>query len=243
MSMYKDKYFTAIVLAAGKGSRMHSDIPKQYMKILGKEVLFYSLKVFQDSEVDNIVLVTRNEDIPFCKNEIVVKYGFNKVTDIIEGGSERYWSVRNGLECAKGSDYVLIHDGARPCINTNMIMRSMAEVILCGACTVGVPVKDTIKVVDESNIGIDTPDRSTLWQVQTPQSFGYNDLMSAYQKLQQYYSLKNTTEQGDSINITDDTMIMERYSNKKSKLIMGDYRNIKITTPEDILIAENYLNN
>ena len=241
--MYKDKYFTAIVLAAGKGSRMHSDIPKQYMKILDKEVLFYSLKAFQDSEVDKIVLVTRNEDISFCKNEIVLKYGFNKVSDIIEGGSERYWSVRNGLECAKGSDYVLIHDGARPCVDNDIIMRSMDEVILYGACTVGVPVKDTIKVVDDNNIGIDTPDRNTLWQVQTPQSFDYNELMSAYEKLQHDYSLKSQIEQDNSFNITDDTMIMEQYSNKKSKLIMGDYRNIKITTPEDILIAENYLNN
>lgn len=231
--MYRNKIFTAIVLAAGKGSRMQSDIPKQYMKILGKEVLFYSLKVFQESAIDKIVLVTRKEDISFCKSEIIEKYGFTKVTDIIEGGSERYWSVKNGLNCAKGSDYVLIHDAARPCINQKIINDSMDEVIRCGVCTVGVPVKDTIKIVDNNNYGIDTPDRNSLWQVQTPQSFDYIDLMTAYEKMQQH----------SSINITDDTMIMERFIGKKSKLIMGDYRNIKITTSEDILIAENFLSN
>ena len=155
------------------------------------------------------------------------------MTDVIAGGDERYLSVKNGLELAAGTDYVMIHDGARPCIDQDMIRRSMDEVIKCGACTVGVPAKDTIKVVDKDNFGIDTPDRNTLWQVQTPQSFMYNDLINAYELMQK----------DSSTMITDDTMIMEKYLNKKSRLIMGDYRNIKITTPEDILIAELLLKN
>lgn len=231
--MYQDKVFTAIVLAAGKGSRMHSDIPKQYMKLHGKEVIYYSLRAFQESNVDNVILVTRQEDISFCKNDIVDKYGFTKVRNVIAGGDERYWSVMKGLESAAGTDYVLIHDGARPFISQEMIRNSMEEVVKCGACTLGVPAKDTIKVVDKDNYGIDTPDRRTLWQVQTPQSFSYNELLKAYEKMK----LDNSSA------ITDDTMIMEIYMNKKSKLIMGDYRNIKITTPEDIFILEIFLKN
>ncbi len=231
--MYNNKHFTAIVLSAGKGSRMHSDIPKQYMKLNGKEVIYYSLNVFQKSQVDDIILVSGEDDIEYCRRDIVEKYVFNKVINVVAGGSERYWSVRNGLDACKETDYVLIHDGARPCIDNNMIMRLMDEVILHDACTVGVPAKDTIKVVDEDNYGIGTPDRKTLWQVQTPQGFLYTDIKNAYEKM----------ENDSESNITDDTMIVERYLGKKSKLIFGDYKNVKITTPEDIMVVENFLKN
>lgn len=229
--MLQDKHFTAIVLAAGKGSRMHSDTPKQYMLLCGKEVLYYSLKEFQESPVDDIILVTREEDISYCEKDLVERYHFDKVSKVIAGGDERYWSVQHGLEKAEGTDYVLIHDGARPCINQDMILRSMQEVILCGACTVGVPAKDTIKIVDDEHYGIDTPDRNSLWQVQTPQSFLYKDIVDAYDKMRR-------NREGT---ITDDTMIVERYLGKRSKLILGDYCNLKITTPEDILMAEIFL--
>ena len=231
--MYNNKHFTAIVLSAGKGSRMHSDIPKQYMKLNGKEVIYYSLNVFQESQVDDIILVSGEDDIEYCRRDIVEKYDFDKVINVVAGGSERYWSVRNGLDACKETDYVLIHDGARPCIDNNMIMRLMDEVILHDACTVGVPAKDTIKVVDEDNYGIGTPDRKTLWQVQTPQGFLYTDIKNAYEKM----------ENDSESNITDDTMIVERYLGKKTKLIFGDYKNVKITTPEDIMVVENFLKN
>lgn len=229
--MLNDKRFTAIVLAAGSGSRMNSDIPKQYMDLDGMEVIYYSLDEFQKSEVDDIVLVTRKEDIEYCRKSIVEKYGFTKVKTIVEGGSERYWSVRNGLAAVEESEYVLIHDGARPCIDQEIIRRLMEEVIVNGACTVGVPAKDTIKVVDDDCFGIDTPDRNTLWQVQTPQAFDYADLMRAYDEMQRDNNLK----------VTDDTMIIEKYIGRKSKLIFGDYKNIKITTPEDIEVAKIFL--
>lgn len=229
--MFGNKHFTAIVLAAGKGSRMHSDIPKQYMNIAGKEVLYYSLNAFEESPVDDIIVVVSNDDIEYCKRDIIEKYNLTKVTSVIAGGEERYWSVSNGLEEASGTDYVMIHDGARPCINRDIIIRSMEAVIENGACTVGVPVKDTIKVVDANNVGVDTPDRATLWQIQTPQSFRYNDIVAAYELMRQ----------DENINITDDTMVMEHYLNKHSKVIMGDYRNIKITTPEDVFVVENFL--
>ena len=229
--MFRDKHFTAIVLAAGKGSRMKSDVPKQYMLINDKEVIYYSLKAFQDSDVDDIILVTREEDIEYCRKDIVEKYHINKVKEIIAGGTERYWSVKNGLDAAVGTDYVLIHDGARPCLDNDMITRLMEDVLVSGACSLGVPAKDTIKVVDDEDYGIDTPDRRYLWQVQTPQAFIYEDLIHAYQEM----------EKENNINVTDDTMIIERYLGRKSKMVFGNYSNIKITTPEDIFIAKIFL--
>lgn len=223
-------HITAIVLAAGKGSRMQSEIPKQYMDIGGKPVLYYSLKTFEESMVDDIVLVTSEDDISYCANEIVEKYNIHKVKAIVAGGTERYWSVKNGLLSARDADYVLIHDAARPCLTIDMIKRSIDEVQITGACTVGVPVKDTIKLVDEECFGVDTPPRNRLWQVQTPQSFCYQDIAKAYQLLE---------VSGDT-DITDDTMIMERYFGKKTKIIQGDYCNIKITTPEDLSVVENF---
>lgn len=224
---------TAIVLAAGVGSRMKSNVPKQFMELNGQPIMYYSLKAFQESEVSRIVLVTNPEYIEECRNDIVEKNHFDKVTAIIAGGSERYWSVWNGLSEAMDSDYVLIHDAARPCLTQKMIKDSIEAVKKWGACTVGVPVKDTIKVVDENNWSIDTPERKLLWQIQTPQSFCLKDLVLAYEKMR---------ESGDA-DITDDTMIIERYLNKKTKIIMGDYCNIKVTTPEDMGVAELFKKN
>lgn len=225
------KHITAIVLAAGRGSRMHSEVPKQFMELSGKPVLYYSLKCFENSVVDDIILVTGKEDIDYCKNEIVEKYHLHKVKNIVAGGTERYWSVEKGLKAAEGADYVLIHDAARPCLTKDIIERSVAEVEESGACTVGVPVKDTIKRVDENGIGIETPKREGLWQIQTPQSFSYADILEAYEKM----------KQSNALDITDDTMIIERFLNRKTKVIQGDYCNIKITTQEDLLVAENFL--
>ena len=222
---------TAIVLAAGKGSRMHSDVAKQFLELCDKPVLYYSLMAFEKSSVDDVILVTGAEDITYCKEEIITKYHFNKVRHVVEGGAERYWSVKNGLRAACGADYVLIHDAARPCLTQDLIERSIIEVIHSGACTVGVPVKDTIKVVDSQQYGIGTPDRSTLWQIQTPQSFRYQEIINAYEKM----------EQSGDTDITDDTMIIERYLGKKTKVILGDYGNLKITTPEDLAVAEIFL--
>lgn len=226
-----DAHITAIVLAAGKGSRMQSDIPKQYMLIEDKPVLYYSLKAFEESSVDDIVLVVSEDDVSYCKENIVDKYSVGKVKDIVVGGSERYWSVKNGLLSAKGADYILIHDAARPCLTVDVIERSITEVKVEGACTVGVPVKDTIKRVDVDCYGVETPPRSFLWQVQTPQSFLYDDISKAYEYM----------EKSNDNDITDDTMIMERFLGVKTKLIMGDYCNIKITTPEDLLVAKIFL--
>lgn len=225
------EHITAIVLAAGRGKRMQSDIPKQFLELAGKPVLYYSLKCFEESPVDDMILVTGAEDITYCREQIVDRFQLKKVKQIVAGGSERYWSVKNGLDAAKGADFVLIHDGARPCISQKIVLDSIEEVKSSGACTVGVPAKDTIKVVDTEGFGIETPPRETLWQIQTPQSFCYKELCEAYVRM---------AESGDT-DITDDTMIIERYLHKRTRVIMGDYRNLKITTPEDLQMAEAYL--
>lgn len=221
---------TAIILAAGKGSRMLSETPKQFMEISGKPLIYYSLKTFDESMIDDIVVVTNEQYIQYCWN-IIEEYQIKKVKTIVCGGLERYWSVLNGLKVCEGADYVLIHDAARPCVTDKMIKDSIEEVRRCGACTVGVPVKDTIKVVNEKREGIDTPPRESLWQVQTPQSFKYGDILSAYRKM----------EQSGDTDITDDTMIIERYLGRITKMVQGDYCNIKVTTPEDLMVAEIFL--
>ncbi len=223
---------SAIVLAAGKGSRMKSDKAKQFMEINGKPMLYYSLKVFDASVVDEIVLVTRSSDIDYVREEIVEKYGFQKVRRIVSGGKERFNSVNNGIKaCDKRNMIIMIHDAARPCISNRMILDSISAARRYKACTVAMPVKDTIKVVDEDGFAVDTPDRRTLYQIQTPQTFDRKTLEEAYERLR---------ISGDT-DITDDTMIVERYLDISSKMIEGSYENIKVTTPEDIAIAEIYL--
>ena len=228
--MEKQKY-AAIVLAAGSGKRMNSQVHKQYLIIQDRPVLYYSLKAFEDSAVDEIVLVVGKGEEKFCRKEIVDKYGISKVKAIVEGGKERYHSVFEGLKQTSDADYVLIHDGARPFVNQDIIRRCMQEVQKYQACVVGMPVKDTIKIADEEGYAKQTPDRKNVWMIQTPQTFSYALIYGAYEEM-----LKT-----EDAAITDDAMVLERTKGKKSKLIEGSYRNIKITTPEDLLIANVYL--
>lgn len=228
--MEKQKY-AAIVLAAGSGKRMNSKVHKQYLIIQDRPVLYYSLKAFEDSAVDEIVLVVGKGEEEFCRKEIVDKYGISKVKGIVEGGKERYHSVFEGLKQTSDADYVLIHDGARPFVNQDIIRRCMQEVQKYQACVVGMPVKDTIKIADEEGYAKQTPDRKNVWMIQTPQTFSYALIYEAYEEM-----LKT-----EDTAITDDAMVLERIKGKKSKLIEGSYRNIKITTPEDLLIANVYL--
>ena len=228
--MEKQKY-AAIVLAAGSGKRMNSQVHKQYLIIQDRPVLYYSLKAFEDSAVDEIVLVVGKGEEKFCRKEIVDKYRISKVKAIVEGGKERYHSVFEGLKQTSDADYVLIHDGARPFVNQDIIRRCMQEVQKYQACVVGMPVKDTIKIADEEGYAKQTPDRKNVWMIQTPQTFSYALIYEAYEEM-----LKT-----EDTAITDDAMVLERIKGKKSKLIEGSYRNIKITTPEDLLIANVYL--
>ena len=177
------KKHTAIVLAAGKGSRMQSAVPKQYLELCGKPVLYYSLAAFEESFIDEIILVAGKDDISYCKEQIVERYGFQKVTEIIAGGAERYLSVYQGLLAAEEADYVYIHDGARPFVDAAILSDAKACVEQYQACVAGMPVKDTIKIVDAEDFAKETPERKYVWQVQTPQVFSYALVREAYDML------------------------------------------------------------
>ncbi len=222
---------TAIILAAGKGKRMQSEIPKQYLEICNKPILYYSIKAFEDSCINEIILVTSNNEIQYCQEEIVNKFGFKKVINIVAGGNERYDSVYNGLIASKETDYVFIHDGARPFITQAEIETLLLEVKKWDACVAGMPVKDTIKIVNEKNQVIETPNRDNVWLVQTPQVFSYSLIRNAYDIL-----MSNEVKE-----VTDDAMVLEKYGKHSIQLVKTSYRNIKITTSEDILIAETLL--
>lgn len=222
----------AIVLAGGKGKRMESDIPKQYIELNGKPILYYALNEFENCEIiDEIILVTGKDDITYCKENIVDKYSFNKVTNIIEGGKERYHSVYNGLLAIDDCDYVFIHDGARPLIQNSTIMKAYECVKEFKACVVAVQTKDTIKIADEEGFISVTPNREKLWNIQTPQVFELGIIKKAYDML----------HESDCNNITDDAMVVENMLNFKVKLVQGNYENIKVTTPSDLVMASAFL--
>lgn len=222
---------TAIVLAGGSGSRMNSDIPKQYIEIEGKPILAYSLIIMEQNPIiDEIILVTRKEDVEYCRREIVNKFNINKVTNIVPGGAERFLSVYEGVKASAGK-YLWIHDGARPCLSDELLVRLGRDVEEYGATIAAVPSKDTVKVIRNGFV-VNTPDRENIWLVQTPQVFETKSIKEAYVNM-----FSSPSEQ----NITDDAMIMENYGSKKVHITMGEYTNIKVTTPDDILSVEKYL--
>lgn len=229
--------FSAIVLAAGTGSRMNSDIPKQYMELAGKPVIYYSLKAFADAGFSSIVLVCKEEEIEYCQKEIIEKYNIKSVTSVVAGGKERYHSVFAGLKALSDTEYVFIHDAARPMLTQEIITRLKETVIKEKTAVAGMPVKDTIKIVDDENYVSDTPERQYVWQVQTPQCFSYPIIYQAYK------SIIQDEEEGWTIpKITDDAMVLEYTSDYEIKMVEADYRNIKITTPEDLAIAGLFIN-
>lgn len=227
----KQDQVTAIIVAAGQGKRMNTKVAKQYLPVHGKPVLYYTIRAFEESNVDQIILVVGTGEIEYVKKEIVDRFQFKKIIKIVEGGKERYHSVFHALEAVEGSEYVLIHDGARPFVTSAIIERVVAGVKEYKACVVGMPVKDTIKVVDSTQKVIETPAREHLWLVQTPQAFSYSLIKGAYDKL-----FENST-----CSVTDDAMVVEMMTDYPIHMIEGDYRNIKITTEEDIKIAEVFL--
>ena len=228
-----EEKIAAIVLAAGEGKRMGSGIPKQYMLIKSRPLVYYALKAFEESAVDEVILVTGEDEIDYCKEYIVDRYHFNKVTKIVPGGWERYASVYFGLEAIEDADYVLIHDGARPFVDESIIERTYQAVKEYRACVAGMPSKDTVKIVDENDFAVNTPERRFVWCIQTPQVFETALIRHAYFKLME----NEENEKG----ITDDAMVVERMENCAVKLVEGSYENIKITTPEDLILAESLI--
>lgn len=224
----------AIVLAAGQGRRMNTSVPKQFLEIDGRPLLAYTLENFQDSPIiDQIILVTGNDWVDYCQEQIVQAYNFTKVTNICIGGKERYDSVHAGLKACSDADYVFIHDGARPFVTEDIISRGFDKVQKCEACVAGMPSKDTVKIVDENLQVRETPIRSLVWNVQTPQVFKGSLICAAYDKI----------PDGDQTDITDDAMVVERFGNHTVSVFEGSYRNIKVTTEDDLDVAKLYLKN
>lgn len=239
------KRCTAIVLAAGGGKRMNSTIAKQFMPLEGKPLLWYSLQAVEQSEIiDDCILVTGKEAISYVKKEIVEKYGFFKVDTIVPGGGERWESVANAVAALGSSDravpnrdgYVFIHDGARPFLTEEILGRTYEAVQEYHACVAAVLSKDTIKLADEEGIAVSTPDRRYLWSVQTPQVFDTELIVKAYGMLQE----KAEREGFGAVAVTDDASVVELFTDCPVKLTEGSYENIKITTPEDMKIAEAF---
>lgn len=239
----KKKYCTAVVLAAGKGSRMGTETAKQYMKIGKKPLVAYALEVFELSPViDEIILMTDAGHMEYVRTEIVEAYGLEKVSTIGAGGNERYESVWKALctltDQAEGEDdavararrdgYVFIHDGARPFVSSEIIERVYEAVCRYDACVAGMPVKDTIKLVNREGMIESSPDRSLVWQAQTPQVFSVPLITEAFTRQMK----------ADCTGITDDAMVVETQMGVKAHMVRGSYANIKITTPEDLLMAE-----
>lgn len=227
-----------VLLSAGSGKRMNSSVPKQYMDLCGKTVLRYSIENFENAgAVKAIIIVTAENMINDVWNNYVKPYNYKKVTQIIAGGKERYHSVYNGLLAMKGEgvDYVMIHDGARPFAREDMINRLYEKVKECGACIPAVPSKDTICVADKAGNVAKYPDRSFLWNVQTPQTFCYKAIKDAFDIF-----MKNEKEYYP---VTDDAMVYKRVTGKEVAIAMGDYNNIKLTTPEDFDIAKRIVEN
>ncbi len=219
---------SAVIVSAGNSTRM-CGVNKQFLEIGGVPVIVHSITAFQKSSIiDEIVIVTRESDIEEVA-KLVERYDLYKVSDIVAGGETRQLSVYNGvISTSKNTDIVAIHDGARPLVSDKVIIETIKTAAEFGAAATGVMVKDTVKVVDDNDNIIDTPDRTYMRFIQTPQVFN--------KKL--YLDAVDTVE--NSKDFTDDCMLIEAYG-KTVKFVDGDYENIKITTPEDIELAENYL--
>lgn len=217
---------SAIVLAGGRGKRMGYAQSKQYIQINGKPILYYTLKQFINNDlVDKIVLVIPEDEKDYCKNQVLNRYGL-MVDKIVAGGKERQDSVYNALRELNHSDIVLIHDGARPFVSQKIINNSIKYAKLYKAAAPGVMPKDTIKIKNENNFSIDTLDRSSLVAIQTPQAFDFNLIYECHKEIRNKGKI-----------ITDDTSAVELLGNKVY-IYEGDYTNIKITTPEDLILAD-----
>lgn len=228
----------AIVLAAGNGTRMNSEEKKQFMDLDGMPVFCHSLQAFEENPaVDTVVLVTGAEDLNRALR-ICIDRKFSKVRNIVAGGGMRFQSVYNGLlALPPETDYVLIHDAARPLLSQDVIRNCIRGAVTKQACVAAVKEKNTIKRGDGQGYAAETLERSSLYEVQTPQAFSYRLILGAY------YKLKKTIEEyrADVSWITDDAVIVENMTDCRVAFVEGEYRNIKITTAEDLLIAEALL--
>jgi 2-C-methyl-D-erythritol 4-phosphate cytidylyltransferase len=222
---------SAIVLAGGRGKRMGSVQSKQYIDLNGKPILYYTLKQFIKNEfINKIILVIPKDENDYCKREVWEKYNI-QVDRIVFGGNERQESVYNALSELDETDIVLIHDGARPFVSQKVINDGIKYANIYKAAAPGVMPKDTIKIKNEDNFSINTLDRNKTVAIQTPQAFDFNLIYECHKKIKE-----------SGISVTDDTMVVEFFGNKVY-IYDGEYTNIKITTPEDLILAEYLVKN
>lgn len=215
----------AIVLGAGNGTRMKTEKSKLLLDVMGSTVIERSVNAFLSvADIDEVIVTVREQDIETFSDIL----NDERVSFVI-GGDTRQQSVKNAVDTIDDCDLVIIHDGARPFVSEDDIASTIRVAKECGAAATGVPVKDTIKVIDDTNTVIDTPNRATLFAVQTPQIFSFELYKSALEK-----AVK------DNKDFTDDCQLIE-YAGGKVKMVTGSYDNIKITTPDDIALAENIL--
>ena len=221
---------TAVIVAAGKGKRMGTEISKQFLPLCGKEILAHTVEKFEKAAcIRDIILVTGGDALQDVR-QMVQEYGWKKIISVTEGGKERQDSVFLGLQqVPQDTEIVLIHDGVRPFVTEEILERSIAAAKETGGCVAGVPAKDTIKVCDAEGFAIATPNRSTLRQIQTPQTFRRKEILAAYEKAK-----------ADGFLGTDDASVAE-HSGFPVRVIMGSSRNIKITTKEELLNGAAFL--
>lgn len=255
--MDKKKHCTLVLLAGGRGKRMGSDVPKQFIELNGKPILWYSLKAAEESAViDECVLVVHPDDETYVKNELLDKYSFSKVSVLAKAGRERYESVWSGLLALVGVDWsglsdpekqcilsnenlrgeiktdiVFVHDGARPFVDETIFTNCYEGAVKFGACVAAVRSKDTVKIVDADGTIVNTPDRNTVWNMQTPQTFDAALIFDSYRKVM---ALEN-------INVTDDAQTVELMGGREVHVVEGSYTNIKVTTPEDLVMAQSFI--
>lgn len=230
--MCRDK-IAVVIPAAGQGKRMQQPKSKQYIEVFGKPILAMTLDIFENAGiVDEIILVVGEGEVEFVEKELIKKYRYRKIAAVVEGGHERQESVYKGIKALSDDvGIVMIHDAVRPLFDPLLI----PEIIKCTnihqACAVGVPVKDTIKIVNPKHFIVDTPDRSTLYAIQTPQAF-------------KRYLIESAHLQAETVGFfgTDDTMLVEKFTHIQVKVIEGSYENIKVTTPEDLIYMEGIIN-
>ena len=235
---HKDRC-TAILLASGKGLRMGGDVRKQYLDLEGRPLFAYSLAAMENSGIiTDIVITVLEGDEEIC-GQMIRECGLGKkVRRVIAGGKERYFSVHNGLQAIDWPcDYVFIHDSARPFLEEETIGRLYEVVKIHKACIAGMPAKDTVKIADSEGFVKQTPDRRDVWIIQTPQVFAFDLIKDAYEKMIGAYD----DLQKKGVNVTDDAMVVEFFTGSRVKLVKASYRNIKVTTPEDMVTVLAYL--
>jgi 2-C-methyl-D-erythritol 4-phosphate cytidylyltransferase len=222
---------TALIPAAGMGKRMGKAVAKQFLPLGDKPMLAHTLLTFQRSpEIDEIIPILSEEDMETCLRDVIEAFHITKVRTLVVGGRERQDSVANGIrKLEKDAAVVLVHDGVRPFVTQEMI-KACVEAVRKGDCVaVGVPIKDTIKETDDRGIVRRTLERSRLWAIQTPQAFPAKVLRKAYEEADR-----------NKFTGTDDASLVER-DGGEVRVIPGSYENIKITTPEDLIMAEEIL--